>query len=56
MLNIPASLAGEELLLHLGAVDDYDDVYINGILVGKTGTEKEPVWNYNRTYTIPAAC
>jgi sialate O-acetylesterase len=54
IIDVPPSLIGEELLLHLGAVDDYDDVYINGKLVGKTGIEKEPVWNYNRTYTIPA--
>jgi beta-galactosidase len=54
IIDVPPSLIGEALFLHLGAVDDYDDVYINGKLVGKTGVEKEPVWNYNRTYTIPA--
>jgi hypothetical protein len=53
-INVPSALVGEELLFHLNVVDDYDDVYINGQLIGKTGIEKEPVWNYNRTYTIPA--
>jgi beta-galactosidase len=54
IIDVPASLVGEELLFNLNVVDDYDEVYINGKLIGKTGIEKEPVWNYNRTYTIPA--
>jgi hypothetical protein len=54
IIYVPASLVGEELLFHLNVVDDYDEVYINGKLIGKTGIEKEPVWNYNRTYSIPA--
>lgn len=33
---IPNDLEGEELVLLLGKIDDFDDVYINGELVGTT--------------------
>lgn len=51
---IPPQMARKDLLLNLGVIDDYDNVYWNGILIGKTGKEKEPVWNYNRIYDIPS--
>ena len=53
-INIPADMVGKDLELVLDVVDDFDQVYINGTLVGKTGVEKEPVWCYPRTYSIPA--
>jgi hypothetical protein len=52
-IDVPAALVGKELQLILGLIDDYDEVFINGISVGKTGVEMEPVWSYNRTYTVP---
>lgn len=52
--DVPAELTGKELELHLSIIDDYDNVFINGILVGKTGIEKEPVWNLVRKYLVPA--
>ncbi|HLP38186.1 glycoside hydrolase family 2 protein [Lacibacter sp.] len=50
----PAFAAESSFQLSLGVIDDYDEVYINGILIGKTSEEKEPVWSYKRTYIIPA--
>jgi sialate O-acetylesterase len=48
--------AGEPLFLHLGKIDDVDEVYINGQLIGSTGgfpPDYFSAWNVNRTYTIP---
>jgi len=35
--KISAKLAEENLMLMMGKIDDYDEVYVNGKLVGKTG-------------------
>ena len=47
-VDIPASWAGKDITLSLGPVDDFDETYINGELVG-TGT----VWNMAREYVVP---
>lgn len=47
-VEIPSSWAGKNLTLSLGPVDDYDETYFNGKLVG-TGE----VWNMAREYVIP---
>jgi hypothetical protein len=44
---IPKSLAGEDLVLMLGKIDDYDQVYLNGNLVGATNQ-----WDRQRVYNI----
>ena len=48
------ALTGKKLILKIGAVDDFDWIYINGILVGKTGKETQGYWNAPRNYIIPA--
>ena len=48
-IDIPASWAGKELTLSLGPVDDFDETYWDGELVG-SGQH----WNKAREYTIPA--
>ena len=35
--NVPASMAGKRYVLMMGKIDDIDEVYINGKLVGETG-------------------
>lgn len=35
---LPANLRKQDLVLVLGKIDDLDEVYLNGILIGKTGT------------------
>lgn len=47
-IDIPAELAGKELTLKLGRIDDEDITFWNGEQIGKTSG-----WNLSRTYTIP---
>jgi len=50
--DMPASFKGKELTLHLGAIDDMDATYVNGVKVGEI---MEPgFWKKSRDYTIPA--
>ena len=49
VVDIPASLAGKELKLNLGPIDDEDVTYWNGRRVGTTAG-----WNRQRSYTVPA--
>lgn len=49
-VDVPASWAGQELTLHLGSVDDRDQTFFNGQVVGAKN-----VWSEMRTYTIPGA-
>jgi len=47
-IDVPASWLGKELLLTLGAIDDYDTTYFDGIRVGRTGVEDD-----NGDYSTP---
>lgn len=47
-IDIPASWAGKDVTLSLGPVDDFDETYWNGELVGSGR-----LWNKAREYTIP---
>ena len=49
-IDIPAAWAGKEVTLSLGPVDDFDETYWNGVMVGR-----DSIWNVPRTYTVPAA-
>lgn len=48
-IDIPASLAGQELTLNLGPIDDEDETYFNGTLIAKGSGFSTP-----RRYTVPA--
>jgi sialate O-acetylesterase len=48
-VDIPAALAGRELLLSLAEVDDNDITYFNGVQVGSTEG-----YNLSRRYKVPA--
>jgi sialate O-acetylesterase len=55
--QVPASDAGKRMILLLGNIDDFDETYLNGKLIGKTGTMGRSVMNSNawqqvRAYTI----
>ncbi len=52
-IELPEECAGKDLQLTLGAVDDYDTTYFNGVVIGKTGPEVPDSWSYKRVYTIP---
>lgn len=49
-VDVPAALAGKDLKLNLGQIDDDDVTYWNGKRVGKTSS-----WSRNRNYTVPGA-
>ena len=59
--NLPATLAQEKLVLVLGMIDDVDQLYFNGELVGETGNfpgEKftspyNDYWEKERFYRLP---
>jgi sialate O-acetylesterase len=48
--DLPASWQGGDVELHLGAIDDSDNTWVNGIEVGCTDT-----WDTPRVYRIPAS-
>jgi sialate O-acetylesterase len=48
-IDLPASMAGKELELYLGPIDDIDSTWFNGVKVGHTNG-----YNIDRKYTIPA--
>ncbi|HEV3470809.1 MAG TPA: sialate O-acetylesterase [Pyrinomonadaceae bacterium] len=51
--DVPARLAGRELTLSLGAIDDHDTTYFNGERVGATGGETPNAYAAPRRYTVP---
>ena len=51
----PAGLAGEELALAIGAVDDFDTAYLNGVWIGDTGMETPHFWEAPRFYRFAAS-
>jgi len=54
-ITIPKEWIGKELLLSLGAVDDFDTTYFNGKKVGSIGLETPAFWSVRREYKIPAS-
>ncbi len=55
---VPKEYDGKRMILVLGKIDDYDETYLNGKLVGRTGTmgtdvHKSDAWQRLRAYTIP---
>lgn len=54
-VDIPATLAGKDLTLELGPIDDFDTTYFNGEKVGQTGPEVANAYAAPRKYTVPGA-
>ena len=52
-IEIPAAMAGKDLTLNLGPIDDMDRTYFNGKLVG--ATEASGMWQADRIYQVPAS-
>jgi hypothetical protein len=55
--QIPRKIKGGIVYLSLGYIDDVDEVYLNGYLVGFTGSfppEYETAYNSYRRYPVPA--
>lgn len=56
-LSLPDYLQGQTISLHLGKIDDADEVFINGELIGSTGQfppNYRTAYQTERTYTIPS--
>jgi sialate O-acetylesterase len=54
-LQLPPQWIGKELALNLGPIDDCDETYFNGKLIGKTDTDTANYWSTPRQYSVPAA-
>ena len=61
--RIPANLANRRLVLLLGRIDDMDEAYLNGELIGRTGRPRrglssndlEGEYQQQRAYSIPTS-
>ncbi len=53
-VDLPAEWAGKELTISLGAIDDTDETYFNGVKVGAIGSDVNNFWSAKRVYKIPA--
>lgn len=54
---IPSEAKNEQLAIELGYIDDADEVYFNGVMIGKTGSlppQYNSAYNAFRRYQIPA--
>ncbi|MHB0998715.1 MAG: alpha-amylase family glycosyl hydrolase [Armatimonadota bacterium] len=51
--SCPPDLLTDDLMLVIGAVDDFDETFINGVRVGKTGMETPHFWESTRYYQVP---
>jgi beta-galactosidase len=49
----PAHWAGKPITLLLGAIDDFDQTYVNGEQVGATDAQTQDAWSKQRGYTVP---
>ena len=55
MFSVPPELRNRDLVLTLGALDDFDSVFINGQRVGGLSSTDGATWSILREYTVPAA-
>ena len=53
-VEIPEGAAGKAATLTLGAIDDLDTTYVNGVRVGATGLDTPNYYAYQRRYAVPA--
>ncbi|MBQ9337439.1 MAG: hypothetical protein IJS14_09105 [Lentisphaeria bacterium] len=53
-VEIPAELAGKDLVFRSGGIDKHDTTYFNGVEIGRTGKDLEADWwETPREYAIP---
>ncbi|CAN5692090.1 hypothetical protein BH11ARM2_BH11ARM2_18750 [soil metagenome] len=51
--DAPATLLGHDAEVDLGAIDDFDEVWINGRRVGGIGAENREAYSIPRRYAVP---
>lgn len=54
-VKLPAAWKGRDLVLELGAIDDFDTTYVNGARVGGLPQGTVGAYQTPRRYTVPAA-
>lgn len=52
-IDLPVSWADKDLRLSLGAIDDCDETFFNGVKVGGIGPDTPNYWDHKRMYTVP---
>lgn len=54
-IKIPTSLKGKKIIINAGLIYDSDETYLNGKLIGSTGTmppKYSSAWNFYREYEV----
>jgi sialate O-acetylesterase len=54
-VELPPAWIGQDLELYLGIVDDFDQTYANGTLIGAMGIETSNWWATPRAHVVPAS-
>lgn len=54
IIEIPAEMANKDLILSLGVIDDCDETFFNGEVIGKTSIDTPNYYEVYRQYKIPA--
>ncbi|HEY0008557.1 MAG TPA: sialate O-acetylesterase, partial [Tepidisphaeraceae bacterium] len=52
-IDVPLDWSQQDLMLSLGAIDDFDHTYFNGYEIGRTGLETTGWWGVQREYVVP---
>jgi sialate O-acetylesterase len=52
-VELPGDWAGEDLELELGAIDDFDRTWVNGVTVGETDARTPRFYAHPRKYRVP---
>ncbi len=52
-IDVPAELAGKSLKVVLGAIDDLDETFFNGVKIGAVSADVSGYWEKIRSYTVP---
>ncbi len=53
-IDLPPVMRGKPLVLELGAIDDFDHTFVNGVLVGRMDKSNPDSWSTKRRYDVPA--
>ncbi len=51
--DLPAGFTLQNPVLHIGAIDDLDQTFLNKTRIGATGTDTDHYWRAARQYSIP---
>ncbi len=52
-VEMPATTVGKDLEISLGAIDDFDDTFFNGELIGRIDKNVLGYWTVERVYHVP---